>query len=762
MQDRGQLAGMMGPNSPHSAIALPAIQAVDASLRSLIPALVGCGAGRTTVIALEGPITGISLLPVQLHARWPDALPWLPMTCTFSVLPFTASDLATASYPLYRVGDARDVRRAARLARNEGARAQPGDFQHPDWEMSEVIRNGRLDDLVLPARAYVSIHRIQPDGSARSLPRPKLGRHAKRDTPCARVLVPGARHPSRREIEVLSDTDLLIIDLQRLRGPRTIRLIRAVLAQRELHRPTLLVAASPADLFAVGIDSPPGPSHFFTIGKPSPLDRVHIAPVGRDRLAAEERFTTALSGLAEQSPASAALAALAENAWWSTRQGINSESGSRERRSFELGLENLERQDAYSAGAFTACRDLIRAAAADLQLQEERSCAVLTTVMSPGIRGSTLILTRSLKDAAALRALVAGQLALSEQDLETLEIGVRSVRGLPPTIPPDVVIVVGYAGMAAIDAALASRARLLHAVFDPVEARVAWYAAQRAASYFVQAGASDAAVPLQRFAEQLSPYVAGIGTATELRMDSGSVARDGTHPVMAASPAPGEAVICLTDGTLLHVSLGARFEVLGRNGFGSHVRLTSDLAPGDQIVLLDEGARSLFSEQRISAIDAGPLRAQSQSRRDWLTLVRAVTSQRKLSVQAIVAGMTLRGQPITAAAVSSWLNEKELEARTPIRADRFHALADVLGLQLPKELLHKYYQDIHDLRVRHRRAGREVAQAIRLAYSGRLGAETLARVEKNWGVAVRALIAAAQVGVVDDVILPEGEQRAER
>jgi hypothetical protein len=71
-------------------------------------------------------------------------------------------------------------------------------------------------------------------------------------------------------------------------------------------------------------------------------------------------------------------------------------------------------------------------------------------------------------------------------------------------------------------------------------------------------------------------------------------------------------------------------------------------------------------------------------------------------------------------------------------------------------MLRHYFSHIHEWRVRPRRAGREIAQAIRLAYTGRLGPASSARIEREWGVGVRALIEAAQVGIVDEVILPRG------
>ena len=160
----------------------------------------------------------------------------------------------------------------------------------------------------------------------------------------------------------------------------------------------------------------------------------------------------------------------------------------------------------------------------------------------------------------------------------------------------------------------------------------------------------------------------------------------------------------------------------------------------------------------MTALDAGPLKVQSQARMTWLAIVRAVASSKKLTPTAIARGMMAKGCPVTAAAVRQWLSEHSDEAHAPARIDHFLALADVLGLGLPEDTLRGYFRDVHSWRVLHRRAGREVARAIRLAFSGRLGATTLARIERDWGVGVRALVDAAQVGIVDEVIAPEAGQ----
>lgn len=737
--------------------------AIDAELSILLPALQRTERGRVVVLAQLRRLDFVGFVPFQLHARWPDALQWLPLTAKITVIPFKALDLAVGSLPSYRVSDVRAARRAARWVRLNESRHCCDDFVHSDWEVAAARLSGQLDHALLPPHAFVSVERVRPDGSTLRIPRRTLGRHADRNAPRPRVLIPGEREMSARAVETLASADLVVVDLQRLRGQRSLRAVQAVLAARPPTRPTLLVASSPSDLFAAGLDDPPAPDQFVLVGSPAPLEAAEVIIVAHDRLVADERFYATLRDLAGQAIAADRAVVLAENAWWAVRQAVDMEGGLREVQRFERSLEDLAREDALTAALFTACRNILRVAVADGELRAERRRATVEAVLHSGTPGAVLVLARTWRDAATLRAAVATELDLDEKDLEDLGVWVRTVHAAPPRTVPGLVVLVGYAGMATIDAALASGARKVGAIFDPVETRAAWYNARRMADYLDRAGATDAAAPLRRLANELSPHVLGFARTKELLPDDAPTPADSGRTVtLMACPTPDEAIVYLIDGTWLEVPLGARFEVLGRKGLGSRVVTVTALKPGDEIVLLDEEARTLFSEQRMAALDAGPLKEQSQARSNWLVIAQAVAKAKQLTSAAIARGMVEHGYRVTIAAVRRWLSERPAEAHAPMRIEHFLALADVLGLKLPEEMLRHYYQEIHTWRVRHRRAGHEVAQAIRLAYTGRLGPTTLARIERDWGVGVRALVYAAQVGVVDEVILPEGVKDAEQ
>lgn len=734
---------------------------LDTELAKLLPALQRAEKGLVIALVQFRRVSFVGLIPFQLHACWPDALHWLPLTSTIAVIPFSASDEEIASFmPLYHVSDVREARRRARWARYNEKRDRPGDFQHPDWEEG-VARRASLTNKILPPCAFVSIERVCPDGRTIPSPRPILGRHAGRGAPRPRVLIPGAGPTSGRAAERIASADLVIVDIQGLRGWRSLQAARSVLAVRSPTQPTLVVASSPSDLIAVGFDELPGAYQVVPIGLATELKAVDVITIGHDRLAADERFRAALSNLTGQSTAVHRVLALAEHAWWVARQGLDQNAVVCELQRFERALDDLSREDPLIAGLFKACRDLIQAAAADLNLHDERLRATVRATLNPGTSKAVLVLVPTWKDAMVLRAAIAAELDLNMEDLETLGVWVLHVHAALPCTAPGVAILAGYAGMATIDAALGSGAQKVIAIFDPVEARAAWYNAQRMARYLEKAGVLEVAIPLRRLAEGLSPCIVGFSTIKELFTDEASIpTEDRRVTVSVTRPAPSEAVVCLTDGRRLEVPIGARFEILGGKGFGSRVVPVTDLKPGDQIILLDEEGRTLLSRRRMAALDAGVLQAQCRTRSEWLAIVQAVAKAEKLTPAAIAQRMTARGYLVTPAAVAGWLTECSEEARTPMRLDYFLTFADVLGLAISEEKLRYYFRDIHTWRVQHRRAGREVAQAIRLARSGRLGPVTLARIERNWGVSVRALVDAARIGVVDEVILPEGAEDA--
>ena len=88
----------------------------------------------------------------------------------------------------------------------------------------------------------------------------------------------------------------------------------------------------------------------------------------------------------------------------------------------------------------------------------------------------------------------------------------------------------------------------------------------------------------------------------------------------------------LSDGTSLTVSAGARFEILGHLGGRMREVTAPELEAGDEIVLLQEDARVLFSERLLDAIDSGPLRQLADERSLWLTIVKAIYNEKALGI----------------------------------------------------------------------------------------------------------------------------------
>lgn len=729
--------------------------AIEAELNMLLPALERIKCGQVVVLVQSHRLEFVEFLPFQLHARWPDALQWLPLTANMTVIPFKKVDLETSSFPFFRVGEVLEARRAVRWVRFNELRYCNDDLVHSDWEVGVERLRRQLSQSLLPPHAFVSVECVRPDGSKIHIPRRTLGRHAAKDAPRPRVLIPGTGEISPIAAETLASTDLVLVNLQGLRGRHSLRTIRAVLAARSPARPTLLVASSPSELFAIGLDGSPDPIQIVPIGLPSPLEAVDVITVARERLAADERFVTALQDLSGQGTSTDRIVALARNAWWAIRQSVHLEGGLREIQRFEYALEDFSKVDALTASLFTACRDLLLAAAADEEMRFERLRASSKAVLHTNTPGSVLVFARTWKDAATLRTAIAKELDILEENLEELGIWVDTVHAARRRSTPGTVVSVGYAGMATLDFVLASGARRARMVFDPVETRIAWHNAQSMAAYLDRAGASDAAGPLRRLANDLSQHVVGFASTRELFINQESGQLKSDHTLMATRPCPDEVLVYLTDGSCLEVPVGARFEVLGSKGVSSRVTPVTSLVSGNEIVLLDDEARTVFSEQRVAALDSGPLKGKYQARSQWLAIIQAVAKTKGLTPAEIAREMLMRGHRVTVATVRSWFTERSGEAHAPMKIERFLVLAEVLGLKLSEEMLRHYHQEIRLWRIGHRRAGREVAQAIRLACTGRLGPVTLARIERDWGVGVRALVAAARIGMVDEIILPK-------
>lgn len=735
-------------------------RAINAELSDVLNALKMAQNGTVLGFAQTLRVSWLGLLPFLLHLQHPDAVSWLPMTSTVTVMPGRTAELASGLLPPFRVSDVAEARRVARWDRLEQSRHLPDDFVPNDWESGVNRHRQGLQHLVLPSYAYVSLERVRSDGTTARVSRPTLGRYADRHALRPRVLVSGASDVTLDAAAVLAGADLLLVDLQGIRGRKAQAAIHAVLKARDPGQPTLVIASNPADVLSLGLDAQVmANATFTTIGPKARLARVTVRMTGIDRLSSDAQFTASLEGAADLGDAGRHVAQLAQYAWWAIRQSTALEAGRRELERFERALQRMSDEDAFAASLFTACHNLLRDAFLDVELRRQRLDSTVDAVLNAQGTGDVLVVSRSAANAAALTNAVARALDVTEADLTGLGVSVAASNAVPAGVTPETVVLVGYGGIRTITATLQTPAETAVAVFDPVETRIAWYNATTMADYFDQAGLPEASHPLRRFADGLSPHVVGFAELQEL----GSVDLSSRFPETLERAPSGTrsssdgALVYFVDGTWLEVPLGTRFERLGRNGRGSQVVTVSDIAPGDEIVMLDPEARLLFSEKRMALLDEGPLKAQDQARREWILIVQTVAKAKGFSPGIIARELRQRGHHITDPAVRVWVSDDPDRARAPQKLSLFKALAEVLNIGFSDEMLAFYFENIRTWRVSHRRAGRQVAQAIRLAYSGRLGSFSLARIERDWGIGIRSLVAVAHVGVVDEVILPREE-----
>jgi hypothetical protein len=119
--------------------------------------------------------------------------------------------------------------------------------------------------------------------------------------------------------------------------------------------------------------------------------------------------------------------------------------------------------------------------------------------------------------------------------------------------------------------------------------------------------------------------------------------------------------------------------------------------------------------------------------------------------------MENRGILVDGSTIRTWLpRASSEECGVPEGQGAFLAFARALDISIPDDTLADWFAGINRLRINHRKIGRELVRAIRGAYLGRLDPVSVAKMEKEWGVEAKALLEAAHVAIVDDVIPLEG------
>lgn len=712
---------------------------------------------RLPVLSLWKQVPVVALFASHLHLRWPGRVRSLPLSPRIGIFPFFASDFDLLSRPLYRVQEARFLRQTARAKRFSASPNSKGEL-YPDWEQAVDRRREKLEQLILPASSFISIDRVNENGDIRQGNRRIIGRFAPRGEPRPQLLVPARGELTRRMVQTFNNLDLVLVNIQSIRGKHLAASIAYFLGEVSATVPMLIVAASPADLIFAQALKPPSK-------KPVMINRVNSGPamkikeVNRDRPLAERRFCFAIEDLAEKSDTIAGLVSQAKRTWWATRQSISLDTP-REALAFEkFYADILARSPNCEFELLEEAKRLILEESQNASMREDRRNAVIRAALHDAKDYRLLIVTRSDATAEELKSILARYLEIRAEDLASLGIDVLSVFSPWPAARYGTTVVCGYFGTSTIDMLLAAGARQAILVVDPIEARVAiWDIEKRFC------GVPELPETVRSYFLQVSTMLETIASPASTPISLPTLSGNGMRSVSSATTASASGnktayvCLCFADGSTQEIASNARFEVVGRKRLQLQSIPAKDLQIGDQVVLLNDDERAGFSERLIHAMDEGRFRIDRQTRSTWLTTLRAVRAAYKINVSDIKQRMERAGVEVDPSTIRTWLPAgSSEECGVPEGESAFLAFAQALEIATPADELRKWFTGINRLRINHRRVGRELVRAIRGAYLGRLDPVTVARMEREWGVEAKALLEAARIAIVDDVIPLDSE-----
>jgi hypothetical protein len=480
---------------------------------------------------------------------------------------------------------------------------------------------------------------------------------------------------------------------------------------------------------------------------------MEVKEVNRDRPLVERQFCFAIEGLAEKSDLISRLVSQAKRTWWATRQSMSIDT-SREALAFEqLYSDMLARSPGCELELLEEAKRLILLESENVAMRGDRRNSVIRAALHDAKCGGLLVLVRSDGAAEELKSILARHLDVTVDDLSVLGIDVLNVFGPWPTTMYETCVACGYFGTGTIDMLFAGGAHTGVLIVDPIEARVAiWDIEKRFCSVpdlpdTITAYFRNVSAMLEAIA---SPYATPISLPTLSRDE----VRSGSAAAIASVYSKATYVcLCFADGSTQQTLAKARFEVVGRKRLQLQSVLAKDLHIGDQVVLLNDDERAVFSEKLLQVMDEGRLRGDKQTRSTWVTTLRAVRSVRKVSVPEVKQRMENAGVTVDPGTIRTWLPPASSdECGVPESESAFLAFAQALQIALPRDILSDWFNGINRLRVNHRKIGRELVRAIRGAYLGRLDPVNIARMEREWGVEAKTLLEAARVATIDDVI----------
>lgn len=728
------------------------------TLESLLPAIETACSRHSFVVAITSwePVPDVALLPFLLHTYWADRVQHLRLNATFTLFPYPPAAQRLTMEPLVDPEEAVFARYVARFDRNAQSRDQEGDFVHPDWEEGYQRHKTDLPKRMLPARAFLAVDQVRPDGTVELGHRPVLGRFVTRGSRYARALRPTVRIAPRSftssAITALVDVDLVIADAQGQRGSRGLEQTRRLLAARDTQRPTILVASSPSDLIPLQLNETAHPPQQIELGTCPDLPIVRICDVERQRPQTEETFRFAVLELRGTDPEVDRVIPLAVAAWWRAHQRLGGPIDSDPAYRRLVGaLEELRQTHPDLAAGLSPVVALLQEVAEDEARVRSRLTAVETTIdrhLNDDHLSSVTVSLRDKESADVLSEHLAKAWKVRTQEIADLGVNITAARVVTAD-QSDALVINGYYGASTIDDVVRSGCRFATLILDPLESQAMHRGLEAMLSVLADAASMRALV--SSLIEAVQPHIpshwAG-SVEVGLGLYGGPVTDPGDlHPTSSADT-QGKLIIHFTDGTYELASPFHRFDVLAPLGTAVTSTAASELQPGDEVILTTSGG---FSERLLEALDQGLLREHAQKRLTWLQLARAVVDVGRVSVAALHRRLRNDGVSVDLQTVRGWVRGPEGSNTVPDQWQHFKALAGALDMDLDETVLRDLYTSVRLLRVRHRQAGRDLVRAMRAAATSRLTAASLKRIESSWGLTVRELVSATRLAVVDEV-----------
>lgn len=712
---------------------------------------------RISVLSLWKQLPLLPIFASHLHLRWPGKIDALSLSPRIGLFPFFASDMDLLSRPLYGVQDAQQARKSARAKRFSMALRGRSEL-YPDWEQAVDRWRNRLTPMTLPASSFISIDRVNELGQVKAGNRQIMGMLAPRGEPRPQFLVPARVEVTRQLIATFSDLDLILVNVQNIRGKQLSASIEYFLRELSPTVPMLIVASSPADLAFVGALANSSPAPVVLAGQHKLLT-LAVKAVNRDRPLAERQFCFAIEDLNDKSDILSRLVSHAKRTWWAVRQSL-SEDTPREATAFAaLFADTLGRSPGCELELLEEAKRLILQEADNGTMRTERRSAIIEAALHEAKTSSVLVLVRSAAAAKELGAALARYLDIQVGDLATLGIDVVNVFAPWPAPVYGTCISCGYFGTSTIDMMFASGAQNGVLIADPIEARVAiWDIEKRYQGVpdLPDSVTADLRALLKELAAMASPSATPISLPL-FAVDSGRTGGASTATSLYSGK-PTYVCLCFGDGSTRECTANARFEVVGRRRLRLQSVAAKDLHVGDQVVLLNDDERAGFSERLLQVMDEGRFRSDKQTRNTWVMTLRAVRSANKASAHEIQQQMEREGIVVDARTIRTWLPQPSSDdCGVPESEEALLAFAKAVGMAIPLEVLSEWFIGINRLRINHRKIGRQLVRAIRGAYHGRLDSASVAKMEKEWGVEAKTLLEAARLAVVDDVIPLGGE-----